>query len=733
MQHRGTIATSLLEGLNEPQREAVEHADGPLLILAGPGSGKTRVVTRRAAYLARTITSADRILALTFTNKAAREMRGRIAELGFARGMTVSTFHALCARLLREYAEQAGVPPNYTIFDRDDRRKLIKAAIEESSLSTENWPPASVEQAIGRAKNAMLSPANLRDEGDFRSRTHGRIYEVYESLLAKCGGLDFDDLLVRMANLLRDRADVRKALEDRFQYVLVDEYQDTNGSQYMIARALTATRNNLCATGDPDQSIYGWRGADLANILQFEKDFPSAHVVRLEQNYRSTGRILAAADALISNNCARKEKTLWTDNPPGKHIDIIECETGDEEAQFVVEAIAAHVRTGGQLSDVSVFYRVNSLSRVVEEALIAQGIRYQVARGTEFYNRCEIKDVLAYLRALINPKDDLALQRIINTPPRGIGGTTVKRLREGADRAGVSLYDYIVHGVDDGLLGRSAGRVRQFVSLLTELSGAMERPAPEALELIISQSGLRAHHGRNADVDDAPLNNLNELVSAASSFMEDRPDTTILDWLEHTALLADVDSVDSAKNGGGMVTLMTLHAAKGLEFPVVFIVGVEEGLIPFRRQGDSESDKEEERRLLFVGMTRAQKCLTLLRARYRMLRGRTERTIQSPFLDELPSDAVEWHMASIPAPGHSRQVAPRGRLPEDIGEWSVGTVVRHPTHGLGQILSLDRGTKRSHVNVHFEDGTHRAWVLEFADLRRVDFDELGDFCPSEGV
>jgi DNA helicase-2/ATP-dependent DNA helicase PcrA len=720
----GTDAMSqpFLEDLSEPQREAVTHTDGPLLILAGPGSGKTRVVTRRAVHLAQTVTSPVHVLAVTFTNKAAREMQDRIGALGVEEGMTVGTFHSLCARLLRRYHDRAGVPRNYTIFDTDDRRKLVKQAIGRCDLSTDNWSPSMVEREIGLAKNAMLTAEDFAAKDiDWRQRTLATIYTAYEALLEEMGGLDFDDLLMRMALLLEQDADLRDVLEDRFRYVLIDEYQDTNVAQYRIARDLTRKRKNLCATGDPDQSIYGWRGANIENILGFERDYPEAKVVRLEQNYRSTQRILSAADAVIAGNTRRKEKTLWTNNDEGPAVRMAEVESGDDEAALIASEIARQGRERGTVGDTAVFYRVNSLSRLIEEALIREGVAYQIARGVEFYSRKEIKDVLAYLRVLVNPSDEVAVLRIINTPPRGIGSTTINRLVEHARTTGRRIYDIVTGGDDLAPLGRSAGKVREFGELLGRLAKALDRPAREAVEFIVSHSGLRALYGAAADADGRPIENIEELINAAFEFQQEHEGATVLDWLEHTALLSDVDTL---KDERGCVTLSTLHAAKGLEFSDVYVTGLEEGLLPLRRRDDDEIDIEEERRLLFVGMTRAKRRLTLSRARYRMMRGVTERTVRSPFVDELPGDQIEW-VASDDRPKRARAGVPSGHLPEDIDRWEIGTLVQHARYGLGQIVGMHRGARRTHVDVQFKDGSRRSWVLEFAQLERVDFDDIG--------
>ena len=719
----------LLADLNEPQREAVLVADGPLLILAGPGSGKTRVITRRAAYLAATVTRPWHVLAITFTNKAAKELRERVDALAVGEGMTVGTFHAFCAKLLRIHGERAGIPKNFTIFDRDDRRKLFKQAIEVCGLSADNVTPAGVEQEISRAKNALIDAARFAEGAfDWRARIVGRVYEAYEKLLKDFSGLDFDDLLMRVALMLSRDAELRTTLENRYQYVLIDEYQDTNAAQYMIARLLTQERKNLCATGDPDQSIYGWRGADIGNILSFERDYPKAKVVRLEQNYRSTGKILAAADALIAENKQRKAKRLWTQNEPGPSVRVFEVEDGEEESDVVIADIAQQISGGVDPSQIAVFYRVNALSRTLEESLLHRGLRYQIARGVEFYNRKEIKDVLAYLRVLVNPADEVALLRIINTPPRGIGTTTIKRLEERAKSGGRRLFDAVCDAELTATLARSGEKVRQFAELLRELSAAMTLSPSKALEAVISKSGLRALYHQQREIDDAPLANLDELISAASSFESEQPEASLIDWLEHAALVSDVDAV---KSDEGRVTLMTLHAAKGLEFDCVYMIGLEDGLLPFRREfGDGgDVDEEEERRLVFVGMTRARKRLTLSRARYRMQRGVTQRTTRSPFLDELPSQGVEWIDDDAVAPTAPRRrspefSAPSGNLPDDIEQWTIGTLVQHPDHGLGRVLSIHRAATRTHVDVQFKNGGRKSWVLEFADLKRVAFEDV---------
>jgi DNA helicase-2/ATP-dependent DNA helicase PcrA len=714
----------ILQGLTEPQLEAVTHTEGPLLVLAGPGSGKTRVITCRAAYLACTATTSRHVLAITFTNKAANEMRERIDALKVGQGMTVCTFHALCARLLRIHHERAGVPRNFTIFDKEDRRKVIRSAVEASGFSPGSWPPARVEAHISNAKNAMISAQAYADgTSDWQERAISRIFIEYEALLQDLGALDFDDLLMRTAQLLARDEELRDLLSDRYRYLLIDEYQDTNDAQYQIAQRLSENHGNICATGDPDQSIYGWRGANIQNILSFERDYPDAKVVRLEQNYRSTKRILSAADALIAENINRKEKTLWTENEHGFAVRVVECGSSEDEARMVASDIKERLAEGSKPAHIAIFYRVNSLTRPIEEALRREGIGYQIARGVEFYNRKEIKDVLAYLRVLVNPADEISLLRIINTPARKIGDTTVRRVVNAAREKQQRVYDVLM--AEDGLsrFGRAAGALRQFGELLRELAVVLEMKPREAMEHAVKYSGLGAMCEPFRGQENDPTANIDELISAAFDYQRRFPEGRVLDWLEHTSLLGDVDSI---RHGQGVVTLMTLHAAKGLEFPVVYIIAVEDGMIPFRRSMDDvwPGDEEEERRLLFVGMTRAMKRLTLSRARYRMIRGREDRTTGSPFLRDLPHGEVEMlQRADSDAPRFRPR--PARMPPEDAALWQVGTLVRHPLHGLGQIKSFERNIGGTKVDILFQEGGRRSMYLEYAPLERVDFDEVG--------
>ncbi|MFQ6048191.1 MAG: ATP-dependent helicase, partial [Phycisphaerae bacterium] len=530
----------LLEDLTEPQRQAVMHRDGPLLVLAGAGSGKTRVITRRVAYLAATGVRPQQILAITFTNKAADEMRQRIAALGAAGGATVGTFHWFCARLLRRYADRAGLQPNFSIFDQTDRLRAIRQAVSQCELASENWPPHRIEAIISNAKNAMLDPERFAEQRqEAEGRTIARIYRQYQTILAQNNALDFDDLLMCVARLLGQHQQLRDELEDRYLYVLVDEYQDTNNAQYVIAHRLTLRRQNICVTGDPDQSIYGWRGANLGNILEFERHYPQARVIRLEQNYRSTKRILRVAGRLISANVQRKQKQLWTHNDEGPKVQVWACDDAVDEARRVAAAIAEMHADGRPLSDFAIFYRINAMTRTLEEALRERALAYQIARGVEFYSRKEIKDALAYLRVMVNPADEVSLLRIINTPPRGIGKTTVERLRAHAGQTGRGLLEIIRCSGQIATLRTASGRLKSFLELLEGLMGLTSgRSVQEVLQQVLERTGLeRAVIDREGPDSDAAAN-LAELVTAAADYDAQHADGSgsLQDWLAQVSL-----------------------------------------------------------------------------------------------------------------------------------------------------------------------------------------------------
>ena len=737
----------LLEDLTEPQRQAATHVDGPLLIVAGAGSGKTRVITRRVAYLLGQGIPANNILAITFTNKAAGEMKSRVsAVLGrqvrdFGRleqpWPTICTFHSLCLRILRHYAEQVGLPPTFSIYDAGDQTKLIKDALKALEISTTNFPPGTVHATISNAKNHLQGPeAFAQAAGDFYQRQVARIYTKYQQLLAANNGLDFDDLLLKTAHAFRDHPAVLAELQQRYQYILIDEYQDTNHAQYVIAHALALSHRNLCVVGDPDQSIYAWRGADIRNILDFEKDYPDAKVVRLEQNYRSTKTVLHIASALIAHNTQRKEKSLWTENPQGEPAKLFLCQDEHDEAQSVTRELKElNEQAGVPWSGMAVFYRMNSLSRVMEDALRRANVPYQIARGVEFYNRKEIKDVLAYLRVIANPNDEVSLERIVNCPPRGIGDGSVKQMRVYATAHGLSLWDAMRAGAQvQGLSARAVNATRQFVALVErwrklaaheavsdDLLAEQKGVVQTVMEDVVAKSGLEAllRKEEDPDKDASPLDNVNELISAAAEYDAENPEGTLHDYLALVSLVSDADHM---KGAGGAVTLMTLHAAKGLEFPVVAMIGLEEGVLPHARARGNLTELEEERRLCFVGITRAEQRLILSKAQYRTIRGLRERTVTSPFLNEMPEDALRvtdrTTLDSLGDRGEERTFV-REESRGLAGQFKRGQVVRHPTFGLGRIADVSDMGQHTRAVIEFNTAGRKTLILQYARLEPV--------------
>lgn len=643
----GSLLDHLLNGLTDPQREAVTHIEGPLLILAGPGSGKTRVVTHRVAWLLAHGIPGHQILALTFTNKAADEMSRRIERLADSPGVWVGTFHRFCARLLRKYAAMVGLQENYTIYDTGDSAQAMRRAMAKAKLDGDRFTPEALAKAISWAKNNLIAPDQYQPRpGSSLGLAVQKVYPHYQSQLLASNATDFDDLLLHVAALLRDCPEIRATLDQRHRFILVDEYQDTNLAQYAIARALSVDHSNLAVTGDPDQSIYGWRGANLNNILEFERDFPKVRVVRLEQNYRSTKRILYVAAELISHNVRRKEKSLFTENGQGNPVRLVTYATQREEADGIATQIAAEIRSGRRRpSDFAVFYRVNALSRAYEFALRELGVPYQMVNGLEFFQRKEIKDILGYLHLLNNPHDEVALRRVINTPPRGIGKTTIERLADYASENRLTMLNAARRStVVDSIHARAAKKLNEFVGLFDRLAAAVGGPVEEILGLVLSESGYQAMLRDSEDEEDQDrLANIEELLTVARDFDERHGGVGQLEaFLEETCLVNDTDAweVDADR-----VTLMTLHASKGLEFPVVYLTAVEEGLLPHERSREHPEQLEEERRLMFVGITRAQQELQLSLATYRDFRGQRKRTIPSSFLMELPRGEMDVEYA----------------------------------------------------------------------------------------
>ena len=767
---------AILQQLTDPQRDAVTHVDGPLLILAGPGSGKTRVVTHRIAYMLKQGIPDWQIAALTFTNKAADEMRLRVEKLSPSQDVWMGTFHRFCAQLLRRYASMVGLSENYSIYDSGDAKQAMKRAIEASDVSTGHTSPEQITAAISRAKNRLMTPEMMQQQPlKAKDIVASQVYPVYQQQLLTANAVDFDDLLLHVANLLRENPEVRQELDQRFRYILVDEYQDTNLAQYAIVRALSIQHPNLAVTGDPDQSIYGWRGADLNNILDFEKDYPSVKTVRLEQNYRSTPNILRVADELIKHNRRRKQKSLFTDNDEGEQVILRNFETSYQEADGIADVIANAIFTQ-QLSpkDFAVFVRMNALTRTLEHALRNRGIAYQIINGLAFYQRKEVKDLLSYLHLINNPNHDVAFMRVINTPTRGIGNVTTQRLRDFADLHGIPLLAAAERVSEIGSIKKAAaGRITNFVNLYRHLAIKATAPLEDLLRYLVEETKYDEYlENTSVDQHDSnPLANVDELITAAVEFDRQHPDDGSLEaFLEQVALVSDTDAFEDSND---RVKLMTLHAAKGLEFPRVFVMGVEDDLLPHKRSKETDAEFEEERRLLFVGITRAKEWLQLSYCKRRPIRGDVRPVIPSPFLSELPlsemrqiettaerdwfdddfgddsypeswdtvQESPEEAFESVAKP-EEEQTEPQPvaqatetakaalgkiktgaefmkRTTTPLNAFQEGTIVRHPDYGSGTIVSVTgRGPKRT-ARVLFADGPHE-FRLAYADLEVVE-------------
>jgi DNA helicase-2/ATP-dependent DNA helicase PcrA len=738
------MAALALDHLNPQQREAVEAVDGAVLVVAGAGSGKTRVLTHRIAHLVEDCGYAPgEILAITFTNRAAREMLARVEDLlrGRTRAMWVMTFHAACARILRREADRIGYRPGFTIYDGSDQVRLVKDVLEsELEKDPKRYPPRGIHARISDAKNQLKGPEEFAAEvSGFFDTTVAEVYARYQRRLAQAGAMDFDDLLLQAVRLLEDVPDVRQKWQSAFRQILVDEYQDTNHAQYRLVRALSEQHGNVCVVGDGDQSIYSWRGADMRNILDFERDFPDARVIRLEQNYRSTQAILDAANAVIANNRERQPKRLWSENGRGESVLVVECADEGAEARYVVGRIATALQDGAAASDLAVLYRTNAQSRVIEDALRRQEVPYQVLGGLRFYDRAEIKDAMAYLQVLANPDDAVALRRVVNSPRRGIGDTTISRLVAHAEALGISLRE-AMREPDEVLPGAPARRcVREFSELLGRLEeAAATEPVGELLDRILDDTGYRESLRAERTIEArGKLENLEELVGVAREYDERERDGDeggdLPGFLQELSLVSDVDADDRGERS--LVTLMTLHTAKGLEFPTVFLIGLEDGVFPHQRAIE-EANVEEERRLCYVGMTRAEKQLTLTYCRSRTLFGQHSQNPPSQFLAELDPSAIEHERLRVSAvsrtgwnPSPTRGVTGSGRT---AGGWSgggsasgprrpvdvaprveapllaTGDTVRHKAWGEGTVIQVataeeivvnfpSQGEKRLHV------------------------------------
>ena len=717
--------------LNPEQKRAVLTTDGPLLVLAGAGSGKTRVLTYRVAHLIEKGVPAWAILAITFTNKAAREMRERVSLLSgeAADDAWVMTFHACCARILRRDIEKLGYKREFVIYDDDDQMTLIKRIIRETGINDKNYPPRSIKSVISDAKNHMLSPDEWRrDNSDVRSEPYYRAYAEYEKQLKSNNALDFDDLILKTLELFSEHPPVLDSYRRRFSYILVDEYQDTNMAQYMLVRLLAGDKKNVCVVGDDDQSIYGWRGADIRNILEFEKDYGGCPVIKLEQNYRSTANILDAANQVIAHNSGRKEKALWTTMDGGEKIHLYHALDERDEAAWVCERISAIGREGGDMGDIAVLYRTNAQSRVLEEALVRRGIRYGVYGGLKFYDRKEVKDVIAYLRLIVNPDDDVSLRRIINEPRRAIGDSTVEALARYASQNGLSLINAVMDAEKAGLSARALKAVTGFGELIMDLTGEMlDTPLTDFIDRLLDKTGILKQYENSRDDEDASrVENIRELVSAAVEFDRMYPGEGILGFLENVALVTDTDSVGEKASA---VTLMTLHSAKGLEFPVVFLAGLEEGIFPITRAMFEDEQMEEERRLMYVGITRAKRRLYLSHAATRMLYNARQSNEISRFVSEIPQRLIEdgrarGGSARIPKPAARGGRTDAGFAPRPVPNPRVGgkdalSGIPGLKKGFSASVSRDAPTRASSL-FHVGDVVHhrslgRGTVTDVAD------------------
>ncbi len=729
----------LLDGLNPAQRDAVVHTGSPLLIVAGAGSGKTRVLTNRIAYLlaARAVAPYE-ILAITFTNKAAGEMRERVQAIvgPRAKSIWVSTFHSACVRILRQEAVAAGYKPNFTIYDQSDAQRLVALIGKDLNLDPKRYAPRQIHAMISNAKNELMGPADYANQTtNHFEEVVAETYAIYQKKLHEGNVFDFDDLIMKAVELFQRHPEVKARYRSRFRHVLVDEYQDTNHAQYVLVRELVGTERDgfppaeLCVVGDADQSIYAFRGATIRNILQFEEDYPSARTILLEQNYRSTQNILSAANAVITNNASRKAKNLWTDSGAGSAIVTYEADDERDEAEFVMSEIRSLQNDGiSQPGDTAIFYRTNNQSRPFEEVFMRNAIPYKVVGGVRFYERKEVRDLLAYLRVLANPYDEISLRRIINTPKRGIGDKAISAL----DEMDIPLWDALFRADQArDLAARAISAIDQFANLMATLRTMVEsgfKPSVIA-EAVIEQSGLGAELSDSTDPqDEGRLENIEELVAVAQEYEEDeslvggedQPDEiSLVGFLERVSLVADSDQIPDGEDHGGVVTLMTLHTAKGLEFPTVFLTGLEEGVFPHSRSLGDPNEIEEERRLAYVGLTRARERLYLSRASTRFMFGTPTYNAPSRFFSEIPEELMETRRATIkPIVRSAPPVRSTGKRVITL-DLAVGDRVLHQTFGIGQVRTLTGEGDRAEATIDFGSYGERRLLLRYAPVEKV--------------
>ncbi len=708
-----------LATLNQAQREAVQHTEGPLLVVAGAGSGKTRVLTHRVAHLVEDLkVKPNQILAITFTNKAAGEMRERLERMlgATARAIWILTFHAACGRMLRREAERLGYRSTFSIYDDQDQVRLVKACLEELGKDPKRFSPRGIHSQISRAKNELVSPEDyLARVASFWDQTVAEVYELYQRRLHASNAVDFDDMLMLTVQVFERFPEALAHWQKSFRYILVDEYQDTNHAQYRLLQLLGAEHGNVCAVGDQDQSVYGFRGADIRNITEFESDFPGTHVVTLEQNYRSTNSILRAANAVIEQNTERKPKHLFSDLGEGEPVHVIELEDEHSEARFVAAEIAGLIDQGLSASEIAVFYRTNAQSRVLEDVLVRQDVPYQVIGGPRFYERAEIRDATAYLAVLVNPSDAGSLLRIANRPRRGIGDTSLARVVSHADTTGRTLWEALADPEAAGVTSAACRAIRGFRSTMESLMAqAQDLPVDEVLERMLEKTGILDTYEAERTIEArGRIENLQELVGVAREYRQQTADASLAGFLQDISLVSDQDTIADDR---GLVTLMTLHNAKGLEFRAVYAIGMEEGIFPHMRSIE-EQGVEEERRLCYVGMTRAMERLTMTHTLSRSLWGRRSYNLSSRFLDELPREVERERLkpSSWASYGSPASAAARGGNPGL--SLSTGDSVRHASLGEGVVTALEPGGV---VTIRFaEDGTERRLMVEYAPLERI--------------
>lgn len=735
---------SIYNTLNHEQQEAVFHTEGPVLILAGAGSGKTRVLTHRIAYLIEEKgVNPWNIMAITFTNKAAGEMRERVDKIvGFgAESIWVSTFHSSCVRILRRYIDRLGFDHNFAIYDTDDQKSLMKDICKRLEIDTKVYKERAILAAISSAKDELISPEEyqLNTMSDFSKKKIALAYLEYQKELKKNNALDFDDLIVKTVELFQACPDVLDYYQERFRYIMVDEYQDTNTAQFKFVSLLAAKYRNLCVVGDDDQSIYKFRGANIGNILGFEKIFPDAMVIRLEQNYRSTQNILNAANEVIKNNVGRKDKTLWTENQEGEKIHFRQFMNAYEEAEYIVGDISKKVREkDGDYRDFAILYRTNAQSRLFEEKMLMANIPYKLVGGVNFYARKEIKDLLSYLKTVDNARDDLAVRRIINVPKRGIGATTLTRVQDYAVQKDISFYEALREASQIPSLGRAAAKVEPFVTFIQTMRSKAEYLSPsELLKEIIEETGYVTElQAEGTEEAEARIENIDELITKVVTYEEENEEPTLSGFLEEVALVADIDSVDGDDN---QVLLMTLHSAKGLEFPYVYLAGMEDGIFPsyMTITADDPTEIEEERRLCYVGITRAMRDLTLTCAQQRMIRGETQYNKVSRFIKEIPREMVELgrefqekKLKEIPLPTSFQQIKQAFRQPAFVPkqfevkkaeglDYQVGDTVKHMKFGTGVVTDITEGGRDYEVTVNFDKAGIKKMFASFAKLKKV--------------